>query len=34
VSSQVNDRKYADPNDVERVPEEAKAEEAAADHRL
>ena len=31
---QVHDGKYADPNDIERVPEQAKAEEAAAHHRL
>src|ERR1700730_17181382 len=34
MSSQVHNGKYADPNDVERVPEQAKAEEAAAYHRL
>jgi len=34
VSSQVHDGKYADPNDIERVPEQAKAEEAAAYHGL
>src|SRR5580658_1262034 len=34
MSSQVHNRKYADPNDVERVPEQAETEEASADHRL
>jgi hypothetical protein len=34
MGSQVHNGKYADPNDVERVPEQAKAEEAAAYHRL
>src|SRR5580698_10122587 len=34
MGSQVHNGKYADPDDVERVPEQAKAEKAAADHGL
>src|SRR5258708_10854713 len=33
MRSQIYDGKYADPTDVERVPEQTKAEEAAAYHR-